>query len=244
MDGSIFFIRRDHNGIITKVQRRDLSRFIEFMIYELGNDKCINWTPRFSQCFKSTLQKTTNPDDSRRWNDSTINRMLAHLKTFANWVHKHQPFPLGNPMENIKQASTESLLDVERALTPEERRRMLDAADLLVKTGGRSKDRNRYRKSEIRPQHKSFRGWRNRAIVYTLIETGMRCSAVTTIDLKKVEFEKRIVPAIEKGGDKHNYKTSREGIEAIQDYLDHERTIDAKLFHSCFVFTGQDSTDI
>lgn len=43
-------------------------------------------------------------------------------------------------MEKIRSVAAASLLSIERALTPNERRRILDAADLLLKTGGRSKD--------------------------------------------------------------------------------------------------------
>jgi hypothetical protein len=47
-------------------------------------------------------------------------------------------------MAKIKLVVTPSLLSIERAITPTERRRILDAADLLVEMGGRSKDRHRH----------------------------------------------------------------------------------------------------
>jgi hypothetical protein len=70
-------------------------------------------------------------------------RTLAHLKTFAKWVHTHQAFPLGNPMAALKLPTIGTGREVERALTPAERRCLLDAADLLLTMGGRSKDRKR-----------------------------------------------------------------------------------------------------
>ena len=60
-------------------------------------------------------------------------------------------------------------LEIERAISPAECRRILDAADTLPIIGDRSKDRNR-------------------AIVYTLFETGMRRAAVRNIDLDDVDF--------------------------------------------------------
>ena len=42
-----------------------------------------------------TLQKQLEQDGSRRWNNRTVNRILAHLETFARWVHQHRPFPDG-----------------------------------------------------------------------------------------------------------------------------------------------------
>jgi integrase len=50
----------------------------------------------------------------------------------------------------------------------------------LLETGGRSRDR--YRNATERPRRKDYRPYRNRAIVYTLIETGMRRSAVVGIN--------------------------------------------------------------
>jgi len=46
-------------------------------------------------------------------------------------------------MQEIRLMSVGSSLDVERALSSAERRRLLDAADLLPSVAGRSKDRRR-----------------------------------------------------------------------------------------------------
>lgn len=37
--------------------------------------------------------------------DRTINRMMAHLKTFASFVHEHAQLPLGHPTENENQSA-------------------------------------------------------------------------------------------------------------------------------------------
>jgi site-specific recombinase XerD len=63
--------------------------------------------------------------------------MSAHLKTFAKWIHQHRPFPLGQPMEKIKMHSVGNQLEIERALTKQERNRILDAAAQLLLVGGR-----------------------------------------------------------------------------------------------------------
>ncbi len=213
-----------------KVQRRDLATFLNFFFQEAGNDKLANWTPRLSQAFKIRLQKETTSDDKRRWNDRTGNRILAHLKTFVRWVDKHRPFPLGNPMAKIKLAATTSLLSIDRAITPTERRRLLDSADLLREVGGRSKDRHRHRDTGKRPQRKCYRPYRNRAVVYTLIETGMRRAAVISINVDDINFAERTIRTEEKGGVEHIYQISREGLAAIGDYLEEERSRDAKTY--------------
>lgn len=213
-----------------KVQRRDLQTFLAFMKHETGGDRCELWTPRLSQAFKVALQKTLLEDGARRWNDRTVNRILAHLKTFAKWVHKHRPFPLGDPVARVKSIPTASLLEIERALTATERRQLLDAADLLLETGGRSKDRRRHGSADRRPVRKGYRPYRNRAIVYALIETGMRRAAAAKVNLLDVDFDKHAVSVEEKGGVFHAYKISGEGLQAIRDYVDKERTIDVGQF--------------
>lgn len=221
-----------------KIQRRDLNLFIEFMLQEEGNDKRTLWTPRLAAAFKHFLTIVVNENGKRRWSDKTANRILAHVKTFAKWVNKIAPFPLGNPMGKIRGITVGNSLDVDRALTPSERRRMLDAADRLPITGGRSKDRHRYKDMSNRPVRKKFSPYRNRAIIYTLIETGMRREAVTQIDIHNIDFMSNTILVAEKGRVMHSYSISKEGAMAIRDYMEMERLNDANAWASPALFVG------
>ncbi|MFC1850873.1 hypothetical protein ACFL27_11825 [candidate division CSSED10-310 bacterium] len=142
-----------------KEQRRDITKFIKYVIMETGNDHRLQWIPRLSRAFRDHLINTYNQNKKRSWSDRTINRLMAHLKTWSKWINKLKPFPLGNPMEKIKLLPVGTGLDVERALTPYERRRMLDFADELLMSGGRSKDWHRNRKKTLheRPRRKGYR---------------------------------------------------------------------------------------
>ncbi len=211
-----------------KVQKRDIELFIRFMQQEEGEAVRPLWTPRLSGAFKLFLQNVYE-EEKRRWNDTTINRILAHVKTFAGWIHKMAPFPLGNSMDKIRGLPVGSRLDIERALTKSERRRLLDAADLLTEIGGKSKDRNRYQGKD-RPVRKGYRPYRNRAIIYTLLETGMRREAVTRIRLREVDFDRAVITVAEKGSARHTYTISDEGLNAIRDYLEKERAGDADVW--------------
>jgi len=225
-----------------KVQKRDINLFISFLVQDSGNDNCLNWTPRLSSAFKSFLQKQLEENGKRRWNDRTVNRIIAHLKTFSKWIHKIQPFPLDNPMKKIKSISAASLLDIERAVTPSERRRLLDAADLLLEIGGISKDRHRYGKDKKRPQRKSYRPYRNRAIVYTLLETGMRRKAITNITLENIDFKNKLIYTQEKGEYSHSYIISKDGLDSIKDYIEKERILDSEHFSTSTLFLPSHST--
>jgi len=225
-----------------KEQRRDLQLLISYVKLEAGNEDVDNWTPRLSSAFKKALQTTLKEDGSRRWNDRSINRILAHLKTFTKWIHKHKPFRLGNPMDKIKGSPAASLLSIERALTPTERRRILDAADLLLETGGLSKDRNRYGNPGTRPKRKGYRPYRNRAIIYTLIETGMRRAAITNINTTDVNSVKKTITTTEKGSYQHEYMVSHEGLAAINDYITNERALDADSYDTRALFLPAGNT--
>ena len=233
-----------------KVQKRDLGNFLEFMITSEGKDDRVLWSPRLSRAFKDHLKNTTDKNGKRMWSDRTINRILAHLKTFAKWVHKYRAFPLGNPVDKIPLIPTGNSLEIERAISKQERRRMLDAADMLLITGGRSRDRRRnrgggFQKSgelliepgiENRPRRKGYRAYRNRAIVYTLIETGMRRAAITRINLDDVDFDNQTIAVEEKGGVRHKYQISKEGLSAIRMYVQLERDQDFTRWQSPALF--------
>jgi integrase len=216
-----------------KVQRRDLGLFVSYMLDEEGRDDRVAWSPRLSKAFQSYLKKTV--EGERRWSDRTVNRIMAHLKTLSKWIHKLKPFPLGDPMEKIRLTPVGTGLEIERALTHSERRKMLDAADLLVEIGGRSRDRSRFRGVE-RPKRKGYRALRNRAIIYTLIETGMRRAAAAGLNVTDVDFKKKTVTATEKGEVSHSYQISNEGLQAIRDYLERERPQDNEKWHSSALF--------
>ena len=218
-----------------KVQRRDLALFLRYMRGEAGSDLRMAWTPRLSREFHHHLRHTLDMQGHRHWSDATIVRILAHLKTFATWIHTLRPFPLGHPMARLKLPAVGSRLQVERALTPAERRRLLDAADLLLTIGGRSKDRKRYR-TGVRPMRKGYRPYRNRAIIYTLIETGMRRAAITKLNVESLDERRRTLTVDEKGGSTHTYLISREGWHAIHDYLTYERDGDAAHWQSPALF--------
>ena len=220
-----------------KEQRRDLQLFLDFLFQTVGSDARLHWTPRTSRAFLDAL-RAERQGERRRWSDRTLNRVMAHLKTFAKWIHKHRPFPLGDPMTKLKGLQVGGGLEIERALTEDERRRLLDAADYLPVIGGRSRDKRRYKTTRLdqRPQRRGYRPWRNRAIVYSLVETGIRRAEVTSIDLADVDVVHKTVVIVKKGGQRHRCQVSREGLRAIQDYLERERNTDAQRWPSPALF--------
>ena len=119
------------------VQRRDLGRFIAFMLAEEGNDQRDRWTSRLSRAFLDALRREVDEEGRRRFSDRTIARITAHLKTFAKWIHSLRPFRLGNPTEKLKTAAHRARASRSSGRSPKgERRKLLDAADHLPVLGG------------------------------------------------------------------------------------------------------------
>ena len=89
---------------------------------------------------------------------------------------------------------------------------------------------------ENRPRREGYRAYRNRAIVYTLIETGMRRAAITRINLDDVDFDKQTISVEEKGGVRHRYQISKEGLSSIRMYIEMERDHDFNRWKSPALF--------
>ncbi len=147
----------------------------------------------------------------------------------AKWIHELQPFPLGEPTRKVKRIP-KNIKPGDRAFDKQEKQRLLVAADLLVQQGGRSRDRHRYRDLGKRPQHKGYRPYRDRAIIYTFFGTGLRRAAVAGLTLLNLDRPNRTITYIKKGGATHTCKISREALAAIEDYEQHERVLDAPHF--------------
>jgi len=69
-----------------------------------------------------------------------------------------------------------------------------------------------------------------------LIETGIRRAEVTSIDLADVDFNGHTVLITEKGGQRRRCLVSKEGMKAVQDYLDQERAQDIERWGSSVLF--------
>ncbi|MBT8366628.1 MAG: hypothetical protein KJP23_18205 [Deltaproteobacteria bacterium] len=62
--------------------------FRDFLIDITGSEERRFWTPRQSKAFRDYLKKKELRKGKFGYSDHTINRINAHLKTFAKWLHK------------------------------------------------------------------------------------------------------------------------------------------------------------
>lgn len=70
----------------------------------------------------------------------------------------------------------------------------------------------------------------------------MRRAAVTHIDLFDVDFNTRSIRVLEKGGNRHEYKISNDGLEAIRKYAELERGEDDGRWQSSALFLAAGAT--
>lgn len=69
-------------------QYKDIIHFIMFMLREEGTEDRHRWTPRLSRAFLDHFKGLINNRTGQPYSSRTISRTLAHLKTFAKWIHK------------------------------------------------------------------------------------------------------------------------------------------------------------
>ena len=104
--------------------------FLRSLQREQGTDERL--APRLARPFQPHLRQTVTPAGHRASSDTTLQRILAPLKTFAPWGHTHQPCPLGHPIAAITRSALGTGLEVDRALPAAARRHLLDAAALFL----------------------------------------------------------------------------------------------------------------
>ena len=206
---------------------------LDFIKSETGNLKRNNWTLKLTRAFFAQLKTKTFSTGRPIRTERTVNRIIAHLKTFSKWINSIQPFILFDPMLKYKISDTIKNLNVDNALTEPEKIKIIGIADNLIFTDALSRDLNRYNDKD-KPQLKYKRPFRDRAIIYTLIETGMRRIDLINISIEKVNFKTMNIYI--KNKHTRKYPISKKGMRAIRDYIKKERGLDFEKWQSSILF--------
>ena len=143
--------------------------------------------------------------------------LVRILATRLLMDHRHQ--------RNLAALATRYAVGLMELVTPEEYRRLLAEADRLVAGGS---DRGDAGTSDPRKQRSDYLPWRNRAIIYVLLETGMRRAGVTSLLQDTINWIHGQVTIAGKGGKTEVYAISPHALTAVSDYLKHEREQDAE----------------
>jgi site-specific recombinase XerD len=210
-----------------------LHRFQDFFVNAYGHD-------RLSTCLRRDVQAWQNVLVSQGLAHSTINNHLASLSAFTTWVHAHNPdlFPVGDPAKGVGELGLPPLEP--RALSPEQVRSLKSLCDRLERFHQVKGRRRRKREDNGSiPRHSHGRPWRDRAIVYVLLATGLRREELVLLDLNQVEphtpealrsvRRARITRVRGKGKTERTVFLSADARMALADYLEKERPHDATL---------------
>ncbi|GAC1525452.1 MAG: hypothetical protein NVS2B16_33940 [Chloroflexota bacterium] len=204
-----------------------LQRFCVFFIRSYGHD-------RLSACMHRDVQAWQQQLQAAHLAPATINNHLASLSAFTTWVLAHHPhsFPSGDPTKGIGSLGLPPLEP--RALSDDQVRSLKNVCDRLPRfhqmTG------RHWGKHPVPPIHALGRPWRDRAIVFVLLSTGLRREELVQLDLEQVRpgtpdalraaRRARIERVHGKGKTERIVFLSADARLALADYLERERPHD------------------
>lgn len=166
---------------------------------------------------------------------STVDNHLASLSAFTTWVHAHNPglFAAGDPAKGVGELALPPLEP--RALSEVQVRSLKSVCDRLPRFH-QAKGR-RWQQVQNVPVRARARPWRDRAMVFVLLSTGLRREELVRLDIDQVEPDSpqalrsarraRILRVLGKGKTERTVFLSQDAREALADYIDKEREQDA-----------------
>ncbi len=206
-----------------------LARFGTFFIQQYGHD-------RLSACMRRDVVAWQAALREQGLAPATINNHLASLSAFMTWVHIQAPglFPVGDPAKGIGELGLGPLEP--RALRPTQVQSLKNLCDRLERFHQRRDRRHPGREAPLRAHG---RPWRDRALVFVLLSTGLRREelvwlsldqlAPATPDALRQVHRARVVRVQGKGKNERTVFLSADARMALADYLERERPRDADL---------------
>ena len=166
---------------------------------------------------------------------ATVNNHLASLSAFTSWVTAQAPraFALGGPAKGIGELGLPPLEP--RALSPEQVLSLKNLCDRLPRL--HQKRGRRWAKGmNEAPLRERSRPYRDRAIVFVLLSTGLRREELVRLDVDQVEpgtvealrtaRRAKIARVQGKGNTERTVFLSQDARQALADYLEKERPLD------------------
>ena len=206
-----------------------LARFLSFFKQTYGHDRISACVQRDVRAWQTALQQ-------QGFANTTVNNHLASLSGFATWVQAHNPhlFPKGNPVKGIGELALPPLEP--RALSEDQVKSLKNLCDRLD-TFYRLKGRRWAGQGHDAPLRARARPYRDKAIVFVLLSTGLRREELVRLDLDQIEpntpqalrqvRKVRINRVRGKGKTERTVFLSKDARLALADYLEFEYPLDA-----------------
>ncbi len=213
-------------GVTDKITLH-LARFGTFFLQQYGHDRLSAWVRRDVVAWQTALRE-------QGLAPATINNHLASLSAFTTWVQAQAPalFPVGDPAKGIGELSLGPLEP--RALRPAQVQSLKNLCDRLERFHQRRDRRHPGRSAPLRAHS---RPWRDRALVFVLLATGLRREELVWLNLDQLEpgtpealrqaHRARILRVRGKGKSERTVFLSADARAALADYLEQERPRDA-----------------
>ena len=205
-----------------------LQRFHAFFFQRYGHD-------HISACLRRDVLAWQTALNTLPLAPATVNNHLASLSAFTTWVHAQAPrlFPDGDPAKGVRHLGLPPLEP--RALNDDQVRSLKNVCDRLPRFH-QVKGRHWATRDQAVPLRVVGRPWRDRAIVFVLLSTGLRREEVTCLDLTQLTphtpaalrdaRRARIERVYGKGKTERIVFVSRDARLALADYLERERPLD------------------
>lgn len=206
-----------------------IQRFTDFFTMRYGHDRIAACLHRDVLAWQHYLR------DEQHFAPATVNNHLAALSAFTTWVHAQDPrrFACGDPAKGIRELGLPPLEP--RALDEGQVRSLKNLCDRLERFHQRT-DR-RVSADKAIPIRATGRPWRDRAIIFVLLSTGLRREELVRLNLDQLEpntsealraaHRARIIRVRGKGQTERTVFLSADARTALADYLDRERGRDA-----------------
>lgn len=212
---------------VTRKIQLHLSRFVVFFAEAYGHDRLGTVLQRDVIAWQRALvEQGLGP--------STVNGHISSLSGFTSWVSAIAPgiFPLGDPAKGVSELGLPPLEP--RTLSDAQVRSLKNLCDRLPRLY--EKKGRRWVGKDATP-HNRRRPWRDRAIVFVLLSTGLRREELVNLDLAQLSDptpealraarRSQITGVRGKGRTQRTVFLSADARGALAEYMERERFIDA-----------------
>jgi site-specific recombinase XerD len=208
--------------------RLHLNRFQDFFADRYGQTHLSSWVKRDVEAWRNHMVDSGLAP-------ATINNHLASLSGFATWVvaRDESLFAMGDPTKGVREIPLPPLEP--RALDKRQVQSLKNLCDRLLPYY-RVRGRKWSHRPEEAPLRTKARPWRDRAIVFVLLSTGIRREELVNLNLEQVEpytsnelrqaRQARVHGVAGKGKTQRDVFLSRDARYALADYFEHEHASD------------------
>jgi integrase len=168
---------------------------------------------------------------------ATVNNHMASLSAFTAWVVIQAPsaFALGDPCKGIRELPLPALEP--RALSERQIVSLKNICDRLPHLRQLKGRRHQKKPAQVKVVRSNARPWRDRAMVFFLLSTGLRREELITLNLQQLSQQTpddlrkakrvRVNEVKGKGQTQRHVFLSLDARQALADYLEQERPLDA-----------------